>query len=48
MIAGVLVELSNKNIDKIFEYEIPSFLMSRIKIGIRVLVPFGNMKLEGT
>ena len=47
MIAGVLVELSNKNIDKIFEYEIPSFLMSRIKIGIRVLVPFGNMKLEG-
>ena len=47
MIVGVLVELSNKNIDKIFEYEIPSFLMSRIKIGIRVLVPFGNMKLEG-
>ena len=47
MIAGVLVELSNKNIDKIFEYEIPSFLMSKIKIGIRVLVPFGNMKLEG-
>lgn len=47
MIAGVLVELSNKNIDKIFEYDIPSNLISKIKIGIRVLVPFGNMKLEG-
>ena len=47
MIAGVLVELSNKNIDRIFEYDIPSNLLSKIKIGIRVTVPFGNMKLEG-
>lgn len=47
MIAGVLVELSNKNIDRIFEYDIPSNLISKIKIGIRVTVPFGNMKLEG-
>lgn len=47
MIAGVLVELSNKNIDKIFEYEIPSNLMTKIKVGVRVAVPFGNMKLEG-
>ena len=47
MIAGVLVELSNKNIDRIFEYDIPSNLISKIKIGIRVLVHFGNMKLEG-
>ncbi len=47
MIAGVLVELSNKNIDKIFEYDIPCDLLTKIKIGIRVLVPFGSMKLEG-
>ena len=47
MIAGVLVELSNKNIDRIFEYDVPDNLISKIKIGIRVLVPFGNMKLEG-
>ena len=47
MIAGVLVELSNKNIDRIFEYDIPSNLISKIKIGIRVTVPFGNMNLEG-
>ena len=47
MIVGVLVELSNKNIDRIFEYDVPDNLISKIKIGIRVLVPFGNMKLEG-
>ena len=47
MIAGVLVEISNKNVDKIFEYSVPLNLISNIKIGIRVLVPFGNMTLEG-
>ena len=47
MIAGVLVELSNKNIDKVFDYNIPSFLNDKICIGIRVKVPFGRMTLEG-
>ena len=47
MIVGVLVELSNKNIDKIFEYSVSDSLKDKIKIGIRVLVPFGNMTLEG-
>ena len=47
MIAGVLVEISNKNVDKIFEYNIPDSLIKDIKVGIRVLVPFGKMKLEG-
>ena len=47
MIVGVLVELSNKNIDKIFEYSVSESLKDKIKIGIRVLVPFGNMTLEG-
>ena len=47
MIAGVLVEISNKNVDKIFEYLVPPELVDKIKIGIRVLVPFGNMMLEG-
>lgn len=47
MIAGVLVELSNKNIDKIFDYSVPSTLQGLIKIGIRVEVPFGNQRLEG-
>ena len=47
LIVGVLVEISNKNVDKIFEYKVPDNLTSNIKIGIRVLVPFGRMTLEG-
>ena len=47
MIIGVLVELSNKNIDKIFDYSVPDNLKDKIKVGIRVKVPFGKMQLEG-
>ena len=47
MIVGVLVELSNKNIDKIFDYIVPEEFASKIKVGIRVTVPFGRLTLEG-
>ena len=47
MVVGVLVELSNKKVDKIFSYRVPSDLESSIKIGIRVLVPFASLTLEG-
>lgn len=47
MIVGVLVELSNKNIDKEFFYLVPDEFISDIKVGIRVVVPFGIQKLEG-
>ena len=47
MVVGVLVEISNKNVDRIFEYNVPEELTSLMKIGIRVLVPFGRMELEG-
>ena len=47
MIIGVLVELSSKNIDKIFDYKVPVQLEDKIKIGIRVEVPFGSQRLEG-
>ena len=47
MIIGVLVQLSNKNIDKVFDYSVPSELQDMIKIGIRVEVPFGKQVLEG-
>lgn len=47
MVVGVLVELSNKNIDKIFDYSVPLLLTDKIKLGIRVLVPFGKQTLEG-
>lgn len=47
MIVKVLVELSNKNIDKTFDYFVPELLVSKIKIGIRVTVPFAHQTLEG-
>lgn len=47
MIVGVLVELSSKNIDRIFDYVVPDYLIQHIKIGIRVTVPFGTQTLEG-
>ena len=45
MYIGVVVELSNKNVDKIFTYEVPSNM--NVLVGERVLVPFGKMCLEG-
>ena len=47
MTVDVLVELSNRNIDKTFTYSVPKNLESNIKIGVRVKVPFGKQKLEG-
>ena len=47
MYIGVLVELSNKNIDKKFIYSVPPQFEKRIKLGIRVEVPFGHQTLEG-
>ena len=47
MIANVLVELSNHNIDKTFDYNVPQELQSKMQIGIRVKVPFGKQTLEG-
>ncbi len=47
MFADVLVELKAKRIDKTFTYLIPSNLKDKVKVGIRVLVPFGKQTLEG-
>ena len=47
MTINVLVELSNRNIDKYFSYHVPKELENDIKVGIRVKVPFGKQKLEG-
>ena len=47
MIVGVLVELSNKNIDRIFYYNVSDKLKSLVKLGVRVKVPFAHQILEG-
>ena len=47
MYVDVIVELSAKAIDKTFTYQVPPTMFSSVKIGKRVLVPFGRQKLEG-
>ena len=47
MIASVLVEIKAKSVDKAFDYKIPEFLTNTLKIGMRVLIPFGFQELEG-
>ena len=47
MYIKVLVELSAFNIDKTFIYHVNELLKDNIKVGIRVLVPFNNQRLEG-
>ena len=47
MVVGVLVEITNKNVDKIFDYLVPEEYQANIKIGIRVKVPFATRILEG-
>lgn len=47
MIACVLIEIKSKKIDKTFDYLIPESLIPTLKVGMRVLVPFGMQKLEG-
>ena len=45
MICKVIVDISNSEVDRIFDYSVEDGL--EISKGDRVLVPFGNKKLEG-
>lgn len=45
MIAKVIVDISNSEVDKIFDYLIPSNF--ELVVGDRVLVPFGSRSIEG-
>lgn len=47
MIASVLIEYSVKSLDKTFDYIVKEELLSDIKTGQKVLVPFGNTIVEG-
>ena len=47
MIASVLIEYNVKSLDKAFDYIIPSNLQGKIKVGNKVLVPFGKSFVEG-
>ncbi len=47
MFASVLIEYSVKSLNKEFDYIIPEALKNNIKVGHKVLVPFGKSNVEG-
>lgn len=44
MIAEVIINSNVKNLNKTFDYHVPAELAGTIRIGKRVLVPFGRNK----
>lgn len=46
MVAEIIINSIVKNLNKTFDYNVPAELASIIKVGDRVLVPFGNKKTE--
>lgn len=47
MYADVLVEYNSKSIDKTFTYLVPESLKDKLKMGMKVLVPFGKKLING-
>lgn len=44
MVVEVIINSNVKNLNRIFDYNVPAKLEEKVKIGKRVFVPFGNMK----
>ena len=44
MIAQVIINSNVKNLNRIFDYNVPSQMEGTICVGSRLLVPFGNKK----
>lgn len=42
MYANVVIDISHEAVDRLFQYSVPSHLISSVTIGSEVLVPFGN------
>ena len=47
MYAEVLVQYGVKSLDRTFTYIIPDTLKAKLKVGMKVIVPFGNQKING-
>ena len=47
MIAQVIVDVAARQTDRVFEYQVPSDIEKEIKVGSRVIVPFGPRKVQG-
>ena len=44
--ADVIIDLSVKNVDRIFQYRIPDYLKDLVKPGVQVNIPFGKGNTE--
>lgn len=44
MIAKVIISSNAKDLNKIFDYDVPAKFAGTISVGSKVLVPFGKMK----
>lgn len=47
MFAKVLIEYNVKSLDKTFTYIIPAKLKDILKVGMKVIIPFGRQKING-
>lgn len=47
MYIEVLTQISAKAVDQYYTYKVPKSMEEKIKVGIRVKIPFGKMTLEG-
>ncbi len=47
MIAEVVVDIKNKAVNKVFDYQVPLQMQGLIQPGVRVLVPFGSRTIMG-
>lgn len=47
MFASVIVDIPSKSVNQVFDYRIPSGMEGLIKVGHRVLVPFGPRTIQG-
>ena len=47
MLASVIIEYLVKSLNKVFDYIIPEDIKASIKVGHKVIVPFGKVEVEG-
>ena len=47
MIAKVIVDVPTSQTDRLYDYEIPEMWIDVLEKGMRVVVPFGNRKVQG-
>ena len=47
MYAYCIIEYPVKSLDKAFSYKVPSDLIDKLKVGMKVLVPFNNRYVHG-